>query len=191
MLVMYLLFLGMDVDAADNVGGHTPLMWAAYQGEALTVDLLLRFGASVTAVDHSKLTPLHWATVRGNKLCIRKMLEYGADAHARDQNGKSVMDFVHEKKLERVWNRAVLEFDVLAEGNSSQEPRIGKYPGSKGRPMSKVSDVNCLSFTTEIITSRLANNKYDCILLAVLCTRFGIQDTERDSVVCWFTAGSA
>ena len=137
-LVMYLLYLGMDVDAADNVGGHTPLMWAAYQGEALTTDLLLRFGANVSAVDNSKLTPLHWAVVRGNKMCIRKMFEYGADVNAKDQSGKSVMDFVHEKKLERIWNRAVLEFDVMAEGNPTMQSRVGRYPGSKGRPMSKV-----------------------------------------------------
>lgn len=139
MLVLYLLYLGMDIDAPDNVGGHTPLMWAAYQGEALTVDLLLRFGASVHAVDNSKLTPLHWAVVRGNKMCVRKMLEYGADANAKDQSGKGVMEFVQEKKLEQVWNRAVLEFDVMAEGDTNKEGRVGKYPGSRGKPMSKVN----------------------------------------------------
>ncbi|KAI8350886.1 ankyrin repeat-containing domain protein, partial [Choanephora cucurbitarum] len=128
MLVLYLLYLDIEIDTSDNVGGHTPLMWAAYQGHPQSVDLLLKFGASVTATDHSQLTPLHWAAVRGNKMCIRKMLEYGADVNARDQNGKSVMDFIKEKKFERVWDRAVLEFDVLAEGNPAQQDRIGKYP---------------------------------------------------------------
>ncbi|ORY96172.1 DHHC palmitoyltransferase-domain-containing protein, partial [Syncephalastrum racemosum] len=141
MLVLYLIHLGMELDVADNVGGHTPLMWAAYQGEALTTSMLLKFGASVTATDNSKLTPLHWAVVRGNKMCIRKMLEYGADAHAKDQNGKSVMDFVKDKKLDRVWERAVLEFDVFAEGDPLKEPRIGTYPGSAGRPMSKTLSI--------------------------------------------------
>jgi palmitoyltransferase len=138
MLVLYLLYLDMDIDFSDNVGGHTPLMWAAYQGHAQSVDLLLKFGASVSTRDHSQLTPLHWAVVRGNKICIRKMLEYGADADVRDQSGKSVMDFVHEKKLESIWNRAVLEFDVLAEGNPTQASRIGTYPGSLGKPLAKV-----------------------------------------------------
>lgn len=138
MLVLYLLYLDIEIDVSDNVGGHTPLMWAAYQGHSQSVDLLLKFGASVTATDHSQLTPLHWAVVRGNKMCIRKMLEYDADVNARDQTGKSVMDFIHEKKFERTWDRAVLEFDVLAEGNPAQEARIGKYPGSKGKPLSKV-----------------------------------------------------
>lgn len=135
MLVLYLLYLDIEIDVSDNVGGHTPLMWAAYQGHSQSVDLLLKFGASVTATDHSQLTPLHWAVVRGNKMCIRKMLEYDADVNAVDQSGKSVMDFVHEKKFEKTWDRAVLEFDVLAEGK--QENRIGTYPGSVGKPIPK------------------------------------------------------
>lgn len=140
MLVLYLLYLDTEIDVSDNVGGHTPLMWAAYQGHAQSVDLLLKFGASVTATDHSQLTPLHWAVVRGNKMCIRKMLEYDADVNARDQTGKSVMDFVKEKKFEKTWDRAVLEFDVLAEGNPTQQARIGKYPGSLGTPLPKVKN---------------------------------------------------
>lgn len=138
LLVIYLVYLGMDLDVPDNVGGHTPLMWAAYQGEPLLVSILLKFGASVNATDNTRLTPLHWAVIKGNKICVRKMLEYGADVHARDTSDKSVMDYVKEKKLEMIWERAVLEFDVMAEGKPEQEARIGKYPGSKGRPMSKV-----------------------------------------------------
>ncbi|KAI9485347.1 MAG: DHHC palmitoyltransferase-domain-containing protein [Benjaminiella poitrasii] len=145
MLILYLLYLDIEIDVADNVGGHTPLMWAAYQGHAQSVDLLLRFGANVTATDHSQLTPLHWAAVRGNKMCIRKMLEYGADVDAKDQNGKSVMDFIHEKKFEKIWNRAVMEFDVLAEENPSQKVRVGKYPGSPGKPLSKRT-VNTITY---------------------------------------------
>ncbi|KAL0077929.1 DHHC palmitoyltransferase-domain-containing protein [Phycomyces blakesleeanus] len=137
MLVLYLLLIGVDIDSIDSVGGHTPLMWAAYQGHALTVDLLLRFGANVSAIDDSHLTPLHWAVVQGNKMCIRKMLEYGADHNAREKIGKTAYDFVQERKLESVWDRAVLEFDVGAQDNPSQAPRIGTYPGSKGKPIKK------------------------------------------------------
>lgn len=45
--------------------GHTPLMWAAYQGDALSVDALIRHGAGINKFDQAGLTPLHWATVRG------------------------------------------------------------------------------------------------------------------------------
>ncbi|KAI9300564.1 DHHC palmitoyltransferase-domain-containing protein, partial [Cunninghamella echinulata] len=114
MVVLYFLFLNrLDIDAADTIGGHSALMWAAYHGQPLICSLLLKFGANIHATDNTGLTPLHWAVVRGHKGCIRKMLEYGADpVHARDQSGKSAMDFVHEKKLETVWQRSVLEFDI-------------------------------------------------------------------------------
>ncbi|KAG0163615.1 palmitoyltransferase akr1 [Apophysomyces sp. BC1015] len=155
MLVLYLLCLGMDIDAADGVGGHTPLMWAAYQGQALTVDLLIRFGANIRATDQSLLTPLHWAVVKGNKMCIRKILEQGGDPAARNNLGKSVMDYVEEKKLENVWNRAVLEFDVFAEGKPDQESRIGTYPGSRGKQMSK-RNTNSIIYILPFIVLGLA-----------------------------------
>ncbi|CEJ00496.1 Putative Palmitoyltransferase [Rhizopus microsporus] len=151
MLVLYLLYLDMDVDVTDDVGGHTPLMWAAYQGYAQSVELLLRFGANVAATDHAQLTPLHWAAVRGNKMCIKKLLEYGADANARGQDGKSVMDFVRENKVEKVWERAVLELDVYAQENPAHASLVGKYPGSKGKPLSKRT-VNTIAYIFPYIT---------------------------------------
>ncbi|KAI8080050.1 ankyrin repeat-containing domain protein [Halteromyces radiatus] len=138
MLVLYYLFLGrIDIDAADTIGGHTALMWAAYQGQPLVCHLLLTFGANVHATDHTGLTPLHWAVVSAHKGCIRKLLEYDADPHCRDSSGKSVMDFVYDKKLDSVWQRAVLEFDIIAETKPHLTSRIGSYPGSKPHQWSK------------------------------------------------------
>jgi hypothetical protein len=139
MLVLYLLYLGMDIDSIDTVGGHTPLMWAAYQGDALTVDSLLRFGANINATDNTKLTPLHWAVVKGNKICIRKMLEYGANPDVRDENGKTPLDFAKEKNLMGVWGRAVLEFEVAADENPNMSSRVGHIRGGPtGKRFSKV-----------------------------------------------------
>ncbi|THU76599.1 hypothetical protein K435DRAFT_704511 [Dendrothele bispora CBS 962.96] len=42
------------------------LMWAAYQGHALSVDLLLCLGTKPNTEDDAALTPLHWAVVRAN-----------------------------------------------------------------------------------------------------------------------------
>ncbi|KAG2171544.1 hypothetical protein INT43_008270 [Umbelopsis isabellina] len=140
MLVLYLLYLGMDIDSIDTVGGHTPLMWAAYQGDALTVDSLLRFGANINATDNTKLTPLHWAVVKGNRICIRKMLEYGANPDARDENGKTPLDHAKEKNLMGVWSRAVLEFEVAADENPNMSSRIGFIPGGpSGKRFSKTT----------------------------------------------------
>ena len=40
-------------------------MWAAYQGDAHSVDVLLRWGANVKKRDAAGLSALHWAVVRG------------------------------------------------------------------------------------------------------------------------------
>ncbi|RUS24526.1 ankyrin repeat-containing domain protein, partial [Jimgerdemannia flammicorona] len=109
MLVLYFLYLGMDIDVADSVGAHTPLMWAAYQGDSLTVDLLLRHGASVECVDANRLTALHWAVVKGNRGCIKKILEYHGDTNTKEENGKTPGDFAREKGLTAVWERALAE----------------------------------------------------------------------------------
>ncbi|KAI8997043.1 hypothetical protein BDB01DRAFT_840561 [Pilobolus umbonatus] len=155
MLILYLLCLDLDIDIADNVGGHTALMWAAYQGHPQSVDLLLRFGANVAAVDHTELTPLHWAVVRGNKICIRKMLEHNADVNARDQSGKSVLAFVTEKKLEKTWERAVLEFKVMAEGNPTLESMANQYTLPNKKILSKRT-VNTITYIAPFISLGLA-----------------------------------
>lgn len=109
MLVLYFLYLGMDIDVADSVGAHTPLMWAAYQGDSLAVDLLLRHGASVDCTDANRLTVLHWALVKGNRVCLKKLLEYHADTTAQEETGKTPADFAKEKNKVAVWQRALQE----------------------------------------------------------------------------------
>ncbi|RUS14918.1 hypothetical protein BC937DRAFT_93160 [Endogone sp. FLAS-F59071] len=109
MLVLYFLYLGMDIDVADSVGAHTPLMWAAYQGDSLTVDLLLRHGASVDCTDANRLTVLHWALVKGNRVCLKKLLEYHADTTVQEETGKTPADFAKEKNKVAVWQRALQE----------------------------------------------------------------------------------
>ncbi|KAI7871722.1 ankyrin repeat-containing domain protein [Spinellus fusiger] len=110
MLVLYFLALStIEVDATDCLGHYTALMWAAHQGNPLITTLLLKFGASVHRQDQRKTTPLHWAVIKGNKACIRHLLEYGSDPCVRDRAGKSALDIVHEKRLGRVWEEALLE----------------------------------------------------------------------------------
>ncbi|KAF7727215.1 Palmitoyltransferase zdhhc13 [Apophysomyces ossiformis] len=105
-VILYLILYGLDLDPSDEVGGYTPLMWAANQGKALMVDLLLRFGADVHRRDHHLSTALHWATVKGNRLCIQHLVRHDADPSARDRLGKSPLDLVHELRLGSVWQRA-------------------------------------------------------------------------------------
>lgn len=85
------------IDARDTQG-HTALMWAAYQGDAISVELLLSHGASLRAQDHLGLSPLHWAVVKGNRLCIRQLIEAGADLGLRQKEGKTPRDMAIELK---------------------------------------------------------------------------------------------
>ena len=66
MLILYLLHQpNITPDLADPLD-HTSIMWAAYQGDALSVDVLLRWGANVKKHDQAGLAALHWAVVRGS-----------------------------------------------------------------------------------------------------------------------------
>ena len=85
------------IDEKDN-DGHTSLMWAAYQGDAISVDLLLRHGASTSATDNAGMTPLHWAAVKGSKMCVKYLLDAGADLSVTEEQGKTPKDMAEELK---------------------------------------------------------------------------------------------
>ena len=65
MLILYLLNQPLITPDLTDPQDHTPIMWAAYQGDALSVDVFLRWGADVKKKDSAGLTALHWAVVRG------------------------------------------------------------------------------------------------------------------------------
>ncbi|TAQ90881.1 hypothetical protein B7494_g777 [Chlorociboria aeruginascens] len=81
LLLVLLLCQNIPVDVPDG-HGHTSLMWAAYKGNPLYVDLFLRWGSDVHAEDETKFTALHWALVKGHPACIQKLIEYGSDRFA-------------------------------------------------------------------------------------------------------------
>lgn len=82
-------------------------MWAAYQGDAISVDILLKHGASIEAVDNAQMTPLHWAAVKGSKMCIQHLVEAGAELHAREAQGKTARDMAEELKGLAPWDKAL------------------------------------------------------------------------------------
>ena len=121
MALLYLLHQPIAVDSPD-AQGHTSLMWAAYQGDAISVELLLKHGASVTSKDQTGLTALHWAVVRGNKVCIRKLIEAGADLNARDENGKTPREMAIELKSIGAYRRALEEGGMSEDGHRKSKP---------------------------------------------------------------------
>jgi hypothetical protein len=117
----------IPVDVAD-VQGHTSLMWAAYKGFPACVDLLLRWGADIHAVDDMGFTALHWALVKGNYPCIQKLVDYGSDrfVKAKPQGGETEGDTpamtAAKMKSEKQWRKALFESGYDEEGNSIAFP---------------------------------------------------------------------
>lgn len=108
MPLLYMLQQPIAVDSPD-AQGHTSLMWGCYQGDAISVDVILKHGASVSVKDSAGLTPLHWAVVRGNRFCIKKIIEAGADVHVKDDSGKTPHDLAVELKSVEAYRSAMEE----------------------------------------------------------------------------------
>ncbi len=77
----------MRYEANDNVKGRTPLMLAAFRGDAAGVLNLLERGADVNARDRDGDTALMFAAFRGHGLVVALLLQYGANVYARARNG--------------------------------------------------------------------------------------------------------
>ncbi|CCD26259.1 palmitoyltransferase AKR1 NDAI_0H00850 [Naumovozyma dairenensis CBS 421] len=104
MLVVYVLFFIvskniLDVDCQDP-HGRTPLLWAAYQGDSLSVAILLKFGASTKITDEGGFTPLHWATVKGQPHVLKYLIRDGADFFKKTNDGKDCFTIAKEMNTE-------------------------------------------------------------------------------------------
>lgn len=100
-------------------------MWAAYKGYSSCVDLFLRWGANVYAVDDQGFTALHWALVKGSQGSIQKLLEYGADRYAKNNDGKTPAVTAEEMNTTRQWHRALSEAGFDRNGNPKRFPILG------------------------------------------------------------------
>ncbi|XP_073687157.1 ankyrin repeat and SAM domain-containing protein 3 [Garra rufa] len=77
-----------DVDLdGKNIGGWTPLMYAAYIGHDNIANLLLETGVSVNATTSKGLTPLILAASCGNESIAYFLLQQGAQLECKDVHG--------------------------------------------------------------------------------------------------------
>ncbi|HEY2016797.1 MAG TPA: ankyrin repeat domain-containing protein [Bryobacteraceae bacterium] len=90
-IVTLLLDKGADPKARDQVG-FTPLLRAAFNGDAETLKLLIARGVDVNARGLG-MTPLFGA-VNGNRAAVVDLLlAHGADATARDDDGAGILAY--------------------------------------------------------------------------------------------------
>ena len=98
MLLAYLLSqqLPLTIDNEDSAG-QTALQWACYQGDQLSVTLLLKAGADPNKSDSSGLTAVHWAAVRGSVGCISKVVDAGGDCLKKDNSDMNPVDLARRQ----------------------------------------------------------------------------------------------
>lgn len=107
------------LDSTDSQG-HTALMWAAYQGDAISVDILLKHGSDVHKRDSAGLTAMHWAVVKGNRLCIRLLADAKADLLAKEDSGKTPRDMAIELKSIGAYRKALADIGIEEDGRRKQ-----------------------------------------------------------------------
>lgn len=108
MLLAYMLSqqLPITVDSEDPQG-QTPLQWACYQGDQLSVSLLLKAGADPNKSSQAGLTSVHWAVVKGSVGCIARVVEGGGDALKKDHSDMTPLDLARKQRSIQAWIKAM------------------------------------------------------------------------------------
>ena len=84
---MFLITKGALINAKPFEEGWTPLHYAAREGQAQVVEVLIARGAEIDARDNQGMTPLHWAAERGQHELAGLLIDAGANMTARDSEG--------------------------------------------------------------------------------------------------------
>jgi palmitoyltransferase len=118
------------IDEPDSCN-RTSLHWAAYQGDILSVNALLKFGADVSKVDNTLFLPIHWAFMKGYKSVLKSLLRAGSDIHAKNDHGKNTFDIAKDMNCYGTWVKVLTEDgrdpkNDWAVKSNKIEPKLGK-----------------------------------------------------------------
>ncbi|SCU81912.1 LANO_0B04544g1_1 [Lachancea nothofagi CBS 11611] len=133
MLVLYVLFFvvgdKLNIDSLDP-NNRTSLLWAAYQGDSLSVKALLDFNANATIVDSGGFSPLHWATVKGQPQVLKALIAYGCDFFQKTKDKKDCFVIAKEMNTEDSLSNALMENGLNTDGTPIKKyfssPQQGK-----------------------------------------------------------------
>jgi len=93
-MVQVLHEYGFDVNAKNSVG-CTPLTFAiVYCNDPRVARLLIEHGADPNSVEVKGITPLHAASMYGRVEIVRFLIERGVNVEAKDDSGRTPLDFV-------------------------------------------------------------------------------------------------
>ena len=118
--VKALIAAGAEIDAREDTGDYTPLMFAAQKDDNIeVVQALVEAGADLNLTNRKGETPLFITTAspgyngtRGAEI-IRYLLEHGADPYIADERGTTPVSFV--KRVEDKFGRRAAFGSLLDE----------------------------------------------------------------------------
>lgn len=126
MLVVYVLYFvvsndnNVDIDSKDY-NSRTPLLWAAYQGDFLTVELLLKFGATVALTDNRGFNALHCALVGGDQRAICDLILSGANFYERNNQKQDCFDLAKGIGTKSLFEQALQHHGYDKLGNQKEK----------------------------------------------------------------------
>jgi len=99
--VKALIAAGAEIDAREDTGQYTPLMFAAQRDDNIDIiTALVEAGADVNLTNSNGETPLFILTASpalngsAGAIIIRYLLDHGADPHIKAADGDTVIDYV-------------------------------------------------------------------------------------------------
>jgi ankyrin repeat protein len=151
-------------------GGMTPLAYAAREGHAETVALLLDAGAEIDGVEANDITPLLLAISNNRMAAATLLIERGAALDAQDWYGRSPLwaavemrnVYLHNETFEHMVEREpVLELIrlLLAKG-ADPNPRTKESPPVRNQLLATTGTLEWVDFTgqTPFLTAALAGD---------------------------------
>lgn len=96
------------IDEEDN-WKRTSLHWACYQGDVLSVKLLIKFGANVNKTDESDFLPIHWAFTRAYKPIFKYLINENTDLFHKNNLGKDTFGVSKDMDCYKLWIQSLNE----------------------------------------------------------------------------------
>jgi surface polysaccharide O-acyltransferase-like enzyme len=123
---------GADVNGVGGEFRSTPLLRAALAGRAEAVELLIRRGADVHALDLGGGTPLHAAAFLGHERAVEVLVRNGADVNAANSRGESPLDTATVDEATTRFFASLLQIECDENGLGSRKAAVAEYLRQRG-----------------------------------------------------------
>ena len=118
---------GVAVDAVDPERGGTPLLWAAVTGRAEAIELLIRSGADVNAVDRDGGTALLAAAFLGHEKATHVLVQNGAKVNAANKRGDTPLDVANLDEGTTRYFASLLQLEINEDGLGRRKAAITEF----------------------------------------------------------------